>query len=519
MEKKGNIELKERRRIAEVHTESGSEYSLPDYERDVRKILYTSASVQPAGRFVGNDEVAFSGIIVYNLVYIDPEGQLSSLSFTSDYDYSVKCSPDTTPEAYATTRVSGFAVRLIGPRRVSARASVVGSVSLVSVRELDITGNGFDMKTPPVIKEAEIKVRSSRFGEGEEREYAESLATLEGAILDEVEVVSSDAACTIESTSVKDGSAEIRAELVMSALIKNGEEPAYPVIKRIPLTHVVEIAGISETDAVIPHLSVGSVSTSVNPTENGCEVVMSVITDGGAVCEYNEKATVTTDAYLTDYPSEAEYETLSYTELYSVTREEWKEESSVKKSELEAERPREILFVKATPKAESVKCTPKGVEIVGEIKYEGVMSETADDGKISYAPIKYSAPFKKNVNINCQNCENIELEALVQPKSASAVIDGENIIFSSEIEAYITALLPKCLKRLSSLGAKADEPYRTTASVVNVYYPTVGDSLFSVAKRFHTTPERIAEDNALDVRASLDGETDGISGVKRLFIY
>ena len=76
----------------DVYTESVGDYLLPDYQGDVRKILFTEATLRPAGRFAGGDEVEFSGVVVYNMVYLDGEGNLASLEFTTDYDYSVKCS-------------------------------------------------------------------------------------------------------------------------------------------------------------------------------------------------------------------------------------------------------------------------------------------------------------------------------------------------------------------------------------------------------------------------------------------
>ena len=520
MEKKGNAEFTERRRLAEVYTESLGEYSLPDYERDVRKILYSSATVHPAGRFVGNDDIAFSGIIVYNLVYVDPEGRLSSLSFTSDYDYSVKCSPESSLDSYASTRVASFAVRLIGPRRVSARASVVGSVSLLGKRELSVSGDGFSMNEPPVAEESKINVRSSRFGESEEREYAERLDFLDGALLDEVEVVYSDAVYLPEGTTVRDGECEMKGALLMTAVIKNADEPPYHVSKRIPVSEEIKIDGLTEGEAVIPRVGVSSVKTAINPDETGCEIVMSVIIEASACAEYNEEALIVTDAYLTECPSLSEYEEFGYTELLSVERETWGESTTIPKAELESQRPREVLFVTATPKTESVKCAAKGVEITGEIKYEGVISETSEEGNVCYLPIKYSAPFKRNVNINCQNHENLEIEPILRAHSPSAVIDGDNIILETELEAYMTLLSPRSKRRLSALSAKADEPYKASASVITVYYPTEEDTLFSVAKRFHTTPERIAEDNAVEVMASSGvGDSDSLKGVKKLLIY
>ena len=101
-------------KCADVYTESTAEYILPDYLGDVRKILFTGAEVRPSGRFAGDDEVEFSGIVVYTVVYLDADNDISSVEFTSEYDYSVKCSGEKYKDSLADTRVSNYQIRLIG---------------------------------------------------------------------------------------------------------------------------------------------------------------------------------------------------------------------------------------------------------------------------------------------------------------------------------------------------------------------------------------------------------------------
>ena len=127
MEIKRNSEFTRNVKCSDVYTESVADYSLPDYLGDVRKILFTDAALRPSGRFAGGDEVEFSGVVVYNVVYLDADNNLSSVEFTSDYDYSVKCSAENYKDSISNTRVSNYAVRLMGPRKMSARASLVGS--------------------------------------------------------------------------------------------------------------------------------------------------------------------------------------------------------------------------------------------------------------------------------------------------------------------------------------------------------------------------------------------------------
>ena len=176
-------------KCSDVYTESSVDYSLPDYLGDVRKILFSEATLRPSGRFAGGDEVEFSGVVVYNLIYLDSDGNLSSTEFTSDYDYSVKCSGDSYKDSVSDTRVSAFAIRLVGPRKISARASLVGSVRLSEESSISVSGNAVSSDLAPETSVKTVGVRSSLMSSVVEREYAEQVASLEGAIADEVSLV------------------------------------------------------------------------------------------------------------------------------------------------------------------------------------------------------------------------------------------------------------------------------------------------------------------------------------------
>ena len=89
MEIKTEVGYTKNIKCQDAHVESTAEYVLPDYLGDVRKILFTSASVRPAGKLVGGDRVECSGIVAYNMIYLDAEDNLSSAEFTSDFDYSL----------------------------------------------------------------------------------------------------------------------------------------------------------------------------------------------------------------------------------------------------------------------------------------------------------------------------------------------------------------------------------------------------------------------------------------------
>ena len=78
------------------------------------------------------------------MIYRYSENNLSAAEVTSDDDYTVKCSGENYKDSISDTRVSNYAIRLMGPRKFSARASLVGSVRLSESDSLTVEGDAFD---------------------------------------------------------------------------------------------------------------------------------------------------------------------------------------------------------------------------------------------------------------------------------------------------------------------------------------------------------------------------------------
>ena len=504
---------------SDVYLESRADYSLPDYLGDVRKILFTEASLRPSGRFAGGDEVEFSGIVVYNVIYLDSENNLSSAEFTSDYDYSVKCSGENYKDSVADTRVSNYSIRLVGPRRISARASLVGSVRLSENSSVCVSGTAFDGESTPEISTGSVSIRSSRLSSVIEREYAEQIGQLDGAIADEVSVVYSSAETSVDSVEYCSDSASVKGKLRMVAVIQNGGEPAYRLEKTVGFEESVPFEEISSEMKLLPELTVTSVKPSLNANENGCEVVLSGIVEFCVLGETNEQLELVLDGYLKSCATETVYRDFPFSQLCDVMTVRGSHNGEIEKSEIDSENLREILFLTATPKVDTVDNEGDRVSVVGEVWYSGVASEVIDD-KISYVGIKFSSPFAVNVNCDCQNSEKADIIAKVTAFGAGASLDASKLYASCNLETVITVCEEKEKKILSSCNKKEGESFASVGAGITVYYPCEGDTLFSVAKRFHTSSLKVARDN--DVAESVfaaDNPEGKLIGIKKLLIY
>ena len=519
MEIKTNVSYMRSRRCADVYSESAIDYILPDYHSDIRKILFTEATLRPSGRFAGGDDVELSGIIVYNVVYLNAEGDISSVEFTSDYDYSVKCSGDSYRDSIADTRISAYNIRLVGPRKISARASLVGSVRLSESDDRTVTGNAFDSDRSPEICSMPIKVRQSKLSSTVEREYAESLTKLEGAISEEVKVVYAAAEPMVDSVSHVDCGVNVKGKLRMMAVIKNADDVACAVEKLVGFDEIIDFEGISEDMLLSPMISVASLKTSLNADDVGCEAVMSCILEMSVVGESNGRVEVILDGYLRECPTDNGYTDFCYTRLADCATVKGSHNAEIARADLESEGLREIIFLTAAPKVERVECVDGKLTLLGEIRYSGVGAEMVGEG-ITYTGIKFTSPFAVNADVNCPINEGIKLEHKLSVQGVSTVLDAEKLYASCTLECSVIVCDEQCVRTLSSMNVREGESYTKCGGRVTVYYPTSGDTLFSVAKKFHSSGLKIAADNAIaDSVFAADNPSGSLAKVKRLIIY
>lgn len=519
MENKNEVSYLKNIKCADVYTESQADYTLPEYQADVRKILFSRVTLRPSGRFAGGEEVEFSGVAVYNVVYLDAEGGIGSAEFTSDYDYSVKCSSDSYKDSVADTRVASFAVRLVGPRKMSAKASLVGSVRITECGEMTVSGDGFSGSMSAEVDTVMAKIRQSLPSAVCEREYAELVTRLDGAISDEVSVVYSEGEATVDSLEASEDSVLIKGKLRMTAVIKNGDAPAFTAEKQVSFEESVELSGVTPSMELIPDLQVTSIKPSVNADESGVEVVMSGIVELCVIAEGNSQIELIRDGFLTDCPTDNSYESFNYSTFAALATEKGTHSGEISRAELECEGLRDVIFLTSTPKIESVEQADGVVTVLGEVRYSGVASEDFGDS-LTYTGIKFSSPFAVNVNIDCQNCDKIQLEPTVRAYDARTNVDAEKLYATCTLETSVLVTEEKSLSVLSSMTRMEGESYKSEGAKITVYYPTKDETLFSVAKRFHTSTVKVAKDNDITESVFSEENPGGIlTGVKKLIIY
>ena len=511
------MEYQSGREIGSIRCESVGEYSLPDYNGDVKKILAVKTKVFPSGRFVGDGALEISGSVGYEVVYIDSENQITHAEFSTDYDAAVRINSDTYVDSDVSTAVAACNVRLVGPRKLSVKSTLESEVRIGERRVHSVEGDAF-MEYEPETVGAVARVLTPSFSSGEMREMSEELLQLEGAIADEVEVLLSDASYRPESLESEGDSLTLKGAVVVSALVRNGDYAPRLVTKELAYTDTLSLPGADSLEAVESRVEIRSLKSTVIPTEDGVSITVSVTVAPFAYGKMNSTLGLVRDCFVKERGSVNEYADFGYTEHICTAEKTERLEVRSSAADLGIEASGDVIYTEAQARVERCEISESGVRIEGEVRFGGIAYSAADDLPAVYAPVKFTVPFSGNVNIDCQRHDNMRAYCAVNASSPKIVLDENSVNATVELTFFVNVTSDQRQRCLGS-SYLTDEEFTRDASVVTVYYPDASESLFSIAKRFHTSVIDIAESNRLSesVFASSDSPL-GASGVKKLII-
>lgn len=501
--------------------DSSCEYILPDYMGDIKKILSSKARVLPGGRFISDSGVELTGTVEYEVLYADSENKLTAVNTSSDYSVILPAESDGYEGCAQDGRVASFAIRITGPRKMSLKSTVELMGVITSSAELAVSGDVFDGEREPQYISRQISVETAKYGKSLEREYAEEAERISGVQADEIEIIASGGSVRVLETRPVEGGVVIKGIITVGAIVRTPEQPPFAIRREIPFEETVEIDGAR---ADMQFVADGFLTSAVcGISEDGEDSVISVnvIAEYEAYALENETATVITDAYLKECPTECKYSDFEYTTLGACQINEVTVNGKISRESLGCAEARELLMLDGEVRAFNTVRTQNGAEISGEIAISGIACEINVDGSVGYIPVKTSMPFEANVNYTCQIPENSRIECSVAVTSCEGLFDADDVHVKCTLKVKSRLESTAVIKRLCECTASASEytgAESASPSHITVYYPAPSDTLFSVAKRFHTTTEKLACDNKLSEAVASIDTSDSLSGVHKLVI-
>ena len=480
--------------------------------------MHTEARAAQSSRFVGEDGAEFGGKVVFDVLYLSSDDVLTSVTFDSDYSARYDFS-DGVRDAFAAERCEGVSVRLPGPRRISARARTV--LSVTESVELNVAASGTTFAAQGGAETLDVPIMACKMLEGkcQREKQREQIAFYQGSVLNDLSVCAERASVRTVSCAASDGEILLDGEIYVSCLVTHeGAAPKHESVK-IPFSERISVEGAADGMAAVGCGTVDSLAVNLEADDDGVHIDATLDVSYTARAYTNTAVNVVKDAYSRCCECENKYGEIEYTEFTDAKKATSRVSREIPKKDTDAPFAHDIVSLFVSPSAHTAKIEGSEVKIDGEILFSGVACEIKDDGSSDYVSFKIGVPFSEKVNFSCRIPQNASVEYTVDAIEPRMSVDGESFYLECGVSVSAVVGVPKKTECL--LSSNVTDEIRTihSPSVVTVYYPEKSDTLFGVAKKFKTSVQKIAEDNAMTAETvSRRSEGSSLSEYKKLVI-
>ena len=479
------------------------EFTLPDYVNEVRRVLTTRAQVLPENQYVADTQsgvsLDFGGTVTYFVIYTDDEGKLCSTPLSSNYEAStaLKSRPR---ELFIDTVADNVTTRVSAPRKLTIKTRLKSRILGFEEKEICDSISQKSSADELFIERLGVEVSSLSLCSGSLSGIKIS-ERLDTGAFSSVRPVLCDASVVLTDVRASNGGISCHGELCVSCICEN--EGELVTLSRIcPIHEDIEVEGACIGDSARANARCVSLSISSEECDGGVQLFFDASCEIEGECLRNRPVTLTRDAYSTKHPMDTKYRDVDVFSLIKASNGSFSVNESVKRKSKDLS---EIVSVLLDPVCE--KCDLKGERAFLSGRLCASVIGKSDNGE--FACESYEIPIKNELDISAVSGDIIS-RASFGASLVSAKYSDDKLILNAELYPSVELFEKSTVSALDSATLKKDTEYKSDASSVRVYFPKNGDILWEIAKRYHTTSGKIAEQNSLD--------SDSLNGVKSIII-
>ena len=500
----------------ELRTELTEDFTLPDYQPEIRRLLRITCTVRPPAGSVGAGNAEFSGNVDYTVLYMGNDGSLASAPLSTEYRFQVPIEAGSdfdlsdAPTVFCLCRAENVNGRVTAPRKLTLRCRLA---SLVRSEATCMIGERYQGELPPEGEQCRL---TGEFGSETVLYGMDEGVTLSDEIIpdsptDTLRVLSADGRVFLTGAEAGSGTVRCRGDLILTlttqkeapepeksvgsllddAVAVNSagdpqppDAPAVPelhtITRKLPIDAEIPVDGADVSCAAAAWGTCTDLSVSV---EDG-----RILVDAGltleALCQKRE-----TNEYTKDLYADGRSCTVTYTE---------------RKIPVALGAGIGNLSVGGTAALGDLGIRPgaRVLDVTGTAQVTGITEEkgkpvltgvcrfhllTADaGGEISPAeaefPFRYTVEGTRSAAGNAGGVDDVSGDAVAELVSCRARIDGERLAADGEVTVAFRLSAPGTVRMPESV--RFGERNVAPAGGIRICYPAPGETLWDVAKRF-----------------------------------
>ncbi|MBQ8174066.1 MAG: hypothetical protein IJ009_01550 [Clostridia bacterium] len=506
-----------------ITCEAGGEYVLADYQPEIRKILHVRAAVLPSGKYVSGTKAEFAGTVAHTVLYADAEGKLCSVTLNADYSFSCPLTEGGEYTAMADTMAEGTTYRLGGPRKISLRTRLRSLVHLYR-RECitpEIRGMGSEADATS-LERLEESAESMTMACGSSGEFPLTATVRLDTPATDARAVWAGGNLLVSECRPQAGGCLCRGEAWVRCLLSEGDGVPTSVRERIPFEQFVAIEGADENSSFTAFGRLLSADVTVIPGEgedNGM-LGFDVSAEIEACAMGKKPCNPVRDLYSTAYDMSCRYRQVSLSRPLGNAMGNYTVSASRPRNECEAENATVILDADGRIEIGNVTVEHGRATVSGKL-YTTVIffANEGQDGAGTLLSAEIPTTFRVETELRPTGGEQLRFDCHGELIGVRARIEQNAIAVDAEIALALRAAEIKSMRILESAEPDKSAAVEHEGNRIFVVYPKEGETLFSLAARYHKSRAAIAAQNDLAEDALATSHlTHSLDGVHHLLI-
>ena len=471
-----------------------TEYTLPDYLPDITRLLRVSAAAEHPEKYCGTESVEYDGKIIYNILYATSEGEIRCAVFDTDYTGAVNAQEiDDFSVVDIAVSTESVNCRLSSPRKLTVKCRLLASVSICNAKSTEPVIGG--KTAPDAEKDLQYRKMNLEFcreinAEEKNTPISEDIEADPG-MPQIARIVFLN--LTPTAFDIRTGEGKINYSGALTAeILYEGEGGEYVSFSReVPLSGTLAADGICEESVAFCDVEATNITYRPQTGELGETKTIELDFDYSVYFRVFRKdiCEITTDIYSLSYENSNEKETLRYISLDAGKVFNF---SLGENAELEEKDFSRVVCASAQACINSVEKSGAKTAVGGNVSFSVILGgeNSAFIGKT------FNFPFKAETDAG-RYSELFSYMAKAYTSGVNARIVGEKIYFDTEITVCLALFGEKDAEALHSTTIFTDHPIEALpASQIVLYYPMRGEDLWTVAKKYNTTIEKLSALNS-----------------------
>ncbi len=471
----------------------------PDSKPDVNEVLCCHGKIRMKDVRVGEDRINLSGDLDLNILYSSDKGEDAVYAMNTslpieDIIYMDGLEKDM--QAKLTTVLEHLDCQVINDRKLGVKAVIGLMADAERIHKVDAVmpkeGNGMAFLEDKLSMEEVVAEKKDRFTIKEEITLPETAAPVG-------EILACEFSLADQEIRPMDGKVMVRSNLLMDILYTDdqGTGTVYVWSEKIPFNGYLEAEGITPKSMVNMDLTIGEATVKTELDDDGEARILNVdVTILGELSarEVVEK-NVVTDAYAPGMEVEVIRETVTYPVCVGRTKNQFsmKEKITLDNDELpmlQAGKAWGNLMI------QDVNAQADMIQVDGVLAAEIMYFSQEDDHAVCM--VKKGIPFSQKIEM-----KGVTPQDDINAKGTLEEIDFQ-ILSDREGELLATMMLEVDASReetadlVTDIHVKNTEKTQKPVAGAVIYTVQPGDSLWTIAKHFDTTIQRILMVNDIE---------------------